>query len=114
MKLTELFCEIDDFCADFEPKFKSKLLSDSAQTMKRQRKSKLCLSEILTIIVYFHQSGHRTLKNYYLTKIFQYHQNDFPNLVSYNRFVELMSSSLIPLTYYLNSRKGEKTGLIPH
>ena len=111
MKLTELFCEIDDFCANFEPAFKSKLISDSAQRIRIPRKSRLCLSEIMTIIVYFHQSGHRTFKSYYLTKILPYHQNDFPNLVSYNRFIELMPSSLIPLIYYLNSRKGKNTGL---
>ncbi|HBE20848.1 MAG TPA: IS982 family transposase [Cyanobacteria bacterium UBA11367] len=111
MNLTELFCEIDDFCHDFEPKFNEKLITSSVQTIRNTPASRLCLSEILTIIIYFHQSAHRTFKNYYLTKIFQYHQNDFPNLVSYSRFVELMPSSLIPLTYYLNSRKGKKTGL---
>lgn len=111
MNLTELFCEIDDFCNGFESKLNSKLIPDSAQISKSQRKSRLSLSEVMTIIVYFHQSDYRTFKSYYLTRILQYHQNDFPNLVSYNRFIELMSSSLIPLTYYLNSRKGKNTGL---
>jgi len=111
MNLTELFCKLDDFCAGFEAELNSKLIPDSAQISKRQRKSRLSLSEVMTIIVYFHQSDYRTFKSYYLTKILQYHQNDFPNLVSYNRFVELMSSSLIPLIYYLNSRKGQNTGL---
>lgn len=35
----------------------------------------------------------------------------FPNLVSYNRFTEIMSSVLTPLTVYLYSCLGEKTGL---
>lgn len=109
MNLTSLFCKIDDFCATFEAEFNSKLISSSPQIIKR--KSRLCLSEIMTIVVYFHQSDYRTFKNYYLTKIFKYHRQDFPKLVSYNRFVELMSSSLIPLIYYLNSRKGKNTGL---
>ena len=37
----------------------------------------------------------------------KYHQKYFPNLVSYNHFVELMPHTLIPLIYYLNSRQGK-------
>ena len=33
----------------------------------------------------------------------------FPNLVSYNRFVELQKSVLIPLCYLLQALKGEET-----
>ncbi len=35
----------------------------------------------------------------------------FPNLVSYHRFIELLPSSLIPLTTYLHSRWGTSTGI---
>lgn len=35
----------------------------------------------------------------------------FPKLVSYNRFVELMPSALVPLCGYLQSRKGECSGI---
>ncbi|NJO17165.1 MAG: IS982 family transposase [Thioploca sp.] len=38
-------------------------------------------------------------------------RNAFPNLVSYNRFVELMQSVLIPLCAYLYSRKGKSQGI---
>lgn len=109
MNLTSLFCQIDDFCARIEAEVNSQFMPSSSQAIKRR--SRLCLSEIMTIIVYFHQSDYRTFKNYYLTRILNHHQQDFPNLVSYNRFVELMPSSLIPLIYYLNSRKGKNTGL---
>ena len=56
MKLITLFCEIDDFCIDFESQFNSKVISYCSQ--KRKSKSRLCLSEIMTIIVYFHQSNY--------------------------------------------------------
>ena len=109
MKLITLFCKVDDFCQRFEAQFNSKIISHCSQ--KRKKKSRLCLSEIMTIVVYFHQSNYRTFKHYYLDKILKYHQQEFPHIVSYNRFVELMSSSLIPLIHYLNSRKGKNTGL---
>ena len=35
----------------------------------------------------------------------KYHSNDFPSLVSYNRFVELMPQALMPLLFYLNTRR---------
>ena len=35
----------------------------------------------------------------------------FPNLVSYNRFVELQKSAIIPLTYFLKTRFGYNTGI---
>ncbi len=109
MELEQLFCEIDDFCHGFEEVFKSKLISEKPR--KRLIKSHLSLSEVMTIVVYFHQSSYRTFKDFYLKNIIKYHNQDFPSLVSYNRFVELMSYTLIPLIFYLNTRKGKCTGI---
>lgn len=39
-----------------------------------------------------------------------YHRKDFPNLVSYNRFVELIPHSIMPLTMILLGLSGLKTG----
>jgi len=41
----------------------------------------------------------------------EHYQKEFPCLVSYNRFVELMSETLMPLAIYLNSLKGDVTGI---
>jgi hypothetical protein len=35
----------------------------------------------------------------------------FPRLVSYNRFVELMPSAIVPLCGYLQTRTGECSGI---
>ncbi len=75
------------------------------------REPRLSLSEILTIIIHFHQSNYRTFKHYYLEYVCQHLQDEFPKLVSYNRFVELMPRALIPLCCYLDYRKGECTGI---
>ncbi len=109
MELEVLFCEIDDFCQDFEKQFNAKLIDN--KQVKRQRKSRLSLSEVMTIVVYFHGSNYRNFKAYYQDKILQHHFSDFPDLVSYNRFIELIPHTLIPLIYYLNSRKGKCTGI---
>lgn len=109
MELETLFCEIDDFCLVFEPSFTAQLLSNPDR--KRIKHSRLSLSEIMTIIVYFHHSSYRNFKHYYQHHICTYHSQDFPNLVSYNRFVELMPYALVPLIFYLNTPKGKCTGI---
>ncbi|MEA5551947.1 IS982 family transposase [Anabaena cylindrica UHCC 0172] len=109
MELETIFCEIDDFCNYFEPIFQAQLIP--SQIKKRIRPSQFCLSEIMTIIVYFHRSSYRNFKDYYVKHICKYCQGDFPKLVSYQRFIELMPNSLIPLMYYLNTRKGLNTGI---
>lgn len=52
MSLLELFCEIDDFCQEFEEGWHQQLLSDGIK--KRKRKGTMCLNEMLTIVVHFH------------------------------------------------------------
>ena len=109
MDLEELFCIIDDFYLNFQEKINSKLIDN--QPKKRLRKCRLSLSEVMTIMIYFHQSSYRNFKNYFQKKIVKYHHKDFPSLVSYNRFVELIPYTLIPLICYLNSCKGNCTGI---
>ena len=108
MEIETLFYNLDDFCQAFATIFESYLLPN--KIVKRKKKSRLCLSEVATIVVYFHSSGYRNFKNYYIKHILKHCQSEFPNLVSYNRFVELIPSVLMPLILYLNTRKGEVTG----
>lgn len=98
--LTQLFCEIDDFCKEFEGIWKKHLLTTGQK--RRQYESRLSMSEIMTIIAYFHLSKYRHFKGYYTEFVMKRIGDAFPNLVSYNRFVELKKSVSIPLAVYLN------------
>ena len=109
MEIYTLFCEIDDFCIEFEPLMNQHLIADGK--IKRLRKHTLHLSEVMTLIVAFHQSGYRTFKHYYQKHVCQYLCGAFPHRVSYNRFVELMADALLPLCAYLSTRKGRCTGI---
>jgi transposase len=104
-----LFSDLDDFCKTFEPSFKSKLVESG--TKRRQRQATLALSEVLTIIVWFQLSAYRTFKDYYLNEVCQHLRDEFPRLVSYSRFVELMPEALLPLCAYLQTRKGRTAGI---
>src|SRR5688572_16610638 len=99
--LTELFCSVDDFCQDFVPVWRKQLLS--AGEMQRQRERSLSVSEIMTILIHFHQSHYRDFKAYYTDYVSERLQKEFPGLVSYTRFVEFIPSVLIPLGVYLRT-----------
>ena len=107
MDLTEIFCKLDDFCT-VKNIDSQKILTDFKR--KRNRKYRLCPGEIATILVYFHLSNFRTFKHFYLQKIWQ--SKEFPNAVSYNRFVELMPIAFTILLFYqLEYSQGKCTGI---
>ena len=109
-KITAIFCSIDDFCKVFEPALKKKQLSTGKKT--RNRKFKMSTSEILTITTLFHLSGIRTFKHFYLFYVQKHLQTEFPETVSYNRFLELMQANILPLTLYMKtSCLGNCTGI---
>jgi hypothetical protein len=109
MNILPVFCDIDDFCLFFEPLWQQRLLS--YQPRQRHRTSTLCLSEVMTIIVLFHTSSYRNFKSYYTEYVMKHLYWAFPKLPSYNRFVELMPSALVPLCGYLQTRKGQCSGI---
>lgn len=106
-EIINLFCSVDNFCEEFEPEWHKHLLSSK----KRNRKSKMSLSEIITIAIYFHQSGYRNFKKYYTVFVQGVLRPFFPSIVSYTRFVELMKGILFPLFCFLQSKTGENTGV---
>jgi transposase len=108
--LLELFCNVDDFCQIFVPIWQKQLLS--AGDIQRQRDRSLSISEIMTILIHFHQSHYRDFKAYYIDYVLERLPEEFPRLVSYTRFVEYIPSVLIPLCVYLRrSCFGTCTGI---
>ncbi len=64
----------------------------------------------MTILIAFQISQFRTFKHFYLMLQAQ-HRREFPGIVSYNRFVELIPRTLGPLCCYLTTRFGQATGI---
>ena len=65
----------------------------------------------MTILIGFYGSRYRTFKDFYQLHMINYWSKAMANLVSYNRFVELMSYSLLGLCCYFHyGCKGEVTG----
>ncbi|MBV9039102.1 MAG: hypothetical protein JO182_31755, partial [Acidobacteriaceae bacterium] len=57
MDILPVFCHMDDFCRHFEPAWRQHLLAHHGR--KRNRPSRLSLSEIMTILVLFHDPHYR-------------------------------------------------------
>ena len=108
MSLLELFCAVDDFMLSFVPHLKAIQLDAGKQ---RERAGQLCPSEVMTILIHFHQSQYRTCKAYYTEHVQVQLTSEFPQLVSYQRFVALIPSVLVALLAYLQSRSGACTGI---
>ncbi len=66
---------------------------------------------MLTIIIMFHTSYAKNFKFFYKSYIECMHKDDFPNALSYNRFVELMARLFIPLNMLIHLLFGEETGI---
>ncbi|AFY40620.1 transposase IS4 family protein [[Leptolyngbya] sp. PCC 7376] len=109
LSLDALFCDVDDFCPVFEPQWHQELLSSCKRYRHRSRS--LSLSEVMTILIAFHQSHYRNFKHFYLLMVRHYWQKAFPKAVSYQRFVAWMPSSLVPLCAYLCDCYGDCTGI---
>jgi hypothetical protein len=109
VSLLELYCHVDDFWQTFEPAWQAEQLASGER--QRQRASQLHPSEIMTLVIHFHQSRYRDFKTYYTRYVQVYLCSEFPNLVSYGRFVQLMTRVLVPLCAYLVSCYGRCSGL---
>ena len=109
MNLVELFCHVDDFCQAFEAHWIGHQVTTGRR--RRRRAGQLCLSEIMTLLIWFHQSHYRNFKAFYQHHVCKHLRGAFPGLVRYGRFVELRPSTLIPLCSYLRPCQGTCTGI---
>lgn len=82
MKLTHLFCDVDDFCQTFILEWQKNQITNREK--KRNRPHRMSFSEMISLLVYYHQSGYRTFKWFYQNHVRKYWLSAFPNLLSYN------------------------------
>lgn len=110
-KVTELFCMADDFCKFFDAMMKKYTLkSDNKRAYHHD--STMSKSEIMLIMILFHDSGYRCLKHFYVEKVCKHLRHLFPKVVSYNRFVELEKQVAVPLALFIKKvLLGKCTGI---
>ena len=102
--LLKLFCDVDDFCQSVQKR-------QLPKGGRRVRQPGLYDSEIMTIMIHFHQSGYRDFKSYYTHHVQPHLRSAFPELVSYSRFVTLLPRVVLLLWAYAQARCGRCTGI---
>jgi hypothetical protein len=99
--LVEIFYIVDEFCKEFQKVMEGHQLSKDPSKKTRKRAFTMSDSEVITIMIMFHQSHYRDLKFFYINHIQAHCKSDFPETVSYNRFVELQQKALLPMVSFL-------------
>lgn len=111
-KVAEIFVKVDDFCDLFEEEFKKQSLPTPEDIKKRNRKATLSDSEVITILIAFHGGQFRNFKHFYCHYVCHHLRDCFPDVVSYNRFIELSHRCAIPFMMFLHyCCRGECTGI---
>lgn len=108
MDLTKLFCDVDDFVKQYN-RTTNLQIEDSKH--KRTIDCRLTDSEIMTICIAYHQSGYKNFKAFYWNYVIPHLKHQFPTIVSYNRFIELMPKVTVLLSAYLVTKFGKVTGI---
>ena len=107
--LTKIFVEVDDFCKAYDQEIVKSRLTDGSN--HRKRSSGLSDSELVTIVIAFHQSGYRTLKGFYF-HLLEHYRSLIPGLLSYCRFISLLPRILVTLCLYvMKCRMGTCSGI---
>lgn len=107
--ITLLFCFIDDFCQALDIHVASHQIGASRQPT---RVCGMTASEMVTILLLYHHSPCKNFKYFYLSYL-QLYRAEFPNLLSYNRFIQLKNRSLPYLLVFLQwfSDQADPTGI---
>jgi len=106
-KITEIFYLSDEFCQEFSSFFEKNLIGNNPK-----KKPKMSDSEVITILIIFHFGCYRNFKHFYLYFVKEHLKKEFPQTVSYNRFVELSHKVCMPMTLFLKTCcLGQCTGI---
>ena len=106
-KITEIYFIVDEFCQEFENNISVHLMGNAPK-----RPPRMSISEVMTIMILFHDKGYRCMKHFYIEYVQKHLTGMFPNTVSYNRFTELMQSVNLPLALFVQTCcMGENTGI---
>src|SRR6201994_4816111 len=111
-RLLAAFCQFDDFCQAFYPRWAGLLLRQGVQpAKKRGPQPSLADSEIMTILVLYHSSRFRNFKAFYEGVVLTLLRSAFPKAPCYARFIALTHHVWVPLTVFLFTQMGRRTGI---
>jgi hypothetical protein len=90
-----------DFCKEFDLEIKKHQIEPHDIKKRRTRPCVMSDSEIITILLCFHFGSFRNFKHYYLHYVGEHLKSEFPDQLSYNRFIYLERRVMVPLLLFL-------------
>ena len=108
MSLLELFCDVDDV---YQQLARQQANGLPARTGQAVRQAGLCTSEIMTILIHFHQAHYRHFKAYYEQHVLKHLRREFPGAMSYSRFISLVPRVVLWLWAYALTCCGQCSGV---
>jgi len=90
LDLTQIFCDVDDFYQNFE-RWCHSTPQLTACVGEKLCRSRLSLSEVMTIVIGFHGSGYRTFKDFYTLQVNVSSLSSLASKPYILRFLEFMS-----------------------
>ena len=106
-KLIEIFVTVDDFCNQTE------IWAEEHQiAYQHSDQAQLAVSEILTILIFYHHSGFKCFEYYYERMILDNLLSYFPRAVCYKRFLSLIPRCFnhLYLLCRVRARQAQRTG----
>jgi len=94
-QITNIFVVVDEFMIEFESHLSTHLIGN-----KPKRKPKMNSSEVITLMILYQLSGVRCFKWFYTFYVKHHLSDEFPDLVSYNRMVELQKQVILPMALF--------------
>jgi Transposase DDE domain len=97
--ITALYVEVDDFCKYFLREIQYRFIECGIK--KRNRAHLMTPSEVVTILIYFHYSGFKNFKAYYLFFIKHTMREYFPVCLSYQRFIAIIKEYMFLVNTFM-------------
>ncbi len=101
-KLVEIYVTCDDFYNEIENTI-NRIALEAPLKIQQRRQPQMSESEIMAIVIYYHFSGFRCFKWYYNQIVRRVFSSYFPNALSYNRFIQLMSRVNVALAFFMSA-----------
>lgn len=108
--LAEIYVEIDDFCKEYGAQISKRIEGIpfwNKLFTRRKLSSKVHLSEVMTVLIYYHYSQYRHFKAYYEKVVLVDFKKDFPDLPSYSGFVWWIPLAILPLLLFVHWRNSQ-------
>lgn len=107
-KLIEIFIMVDDFCQHTE-----QWAEEHEIPHGRSDQGQLYISEILTILIFYHHSGFKCFEYYYKRMVLNNLLPYFPQAVSYKRFLSLIPRCFnhLYLLRQVQAKQAQRTGI---